>query len=165
MIHSWSIAMGPGNLSYKKFVPTSCLLHILADEYIYRLLLSSTTFNCHPKYPIVNLSHINSAFVSTGMHGEKHFHCVGNNQPLLCTLVVMVDQCYLNEGKITEGSCKRSWRLHCLKEISNASSVSLVWLFESVSLKGSCTKMFLILLHNGRVHTIFLLHGTPWSLF
>jgi hypothetical protein len=112
MIHSWSTAVGPGNPSYslvlhqsdgidKKFVPLSYLLHILADKYIYRLLLSATTFDRHPKYPIVNLSRVDPAFVSTRMHGKRHFHRVGNDQPLLCTSVVVVDQCHLNEGKIT----------------------------------------------------------------
>jgi hypothetical protein len=55
-------------------------------------------FDHHPKYPIVNLSRIDPAFLSAGMHGKKHF--LGNNQPLLCTSVVVVDQCYLNEGNI-----------------------------------------------------------------
>jgi hypothetical protein len=112
MIHSWSTAVGPGNPSYslvlhqsdgidKKFVLPSHLLHIFADKCIYRLLLSATTFIRHPKYPVVNLSRVDPAFVSTGMHGKKHFHRVGNDQPLLCTSVVVVDQCHLNEGKVT----------------------------------------------------------------
>jgi hypothetical protein len=56
-------------------------------------------FDHHPKYSIVNLSCIDPAFFPTGMHGKRHF--LGNNRLLLCTLVVVVDQCYLNKGNIT----------------------------------------------------------------
>jgi len=50
---------------------------------------------------IANLSRVDPAFVSTGLHGKKHFHRVANDQPLLFTSVVIVDQCYLAEGRTT----------------------------------------------------------------
>jgi hypothetical protein len=66
-----------------------------------RLLLSATVFERHAKFPIANLSRVDPAFVSTGLHGKKHFHRVGNDQPLLFLSVVKVDQCYLADGRTT----------------------------------------------------------------
>lgn len=48
---------------------------------------------------MANLSRVDPAVVSTGNHGKKHFHTLLNDQPLVFTSVIVVDQCYLNEGK------------------------------------------------------------------
>ena len=65
------------------------------------MLLTAITFDRHSSLPVANLSRVDPAFVSIGHHGKKHFHRVANDQPLLFTSVILVDQCYLAEGRST----------------------------------------------------------------
>jgi len=71
---------------------------ILADM-LSRLLYSATVFSKHSKLPIMNLSRVDPAMVSTGDQGKRHFHAIGSGKPLLFTSVVKVDQSYLIHGR------------------------------------------------------------------
>jgi hypothetical protein len=47
----------------------------------------------------MNLSRTDPAKISTGSNGKKHFHSVHSDQPLVFASVVVVDQCYLEDGR------------------------------------------------------------------
>ena len=64
-----------------------------------RLLFSATVFDKQDKIPVANLSRVDPAYISIGLNGKRHFHCVGKDHPLLFTSVITVDQCYLDEGR------------------------------------------------------------------
>jgi hypothetical protein len=49
----------------------------------------------------MNLSRTDPAKISTGSNGKKHFHSLQSDQPLVFTSVIVVDQCYLEDGKAT----------------------------------------------------------------
>jgi hypothetical protein len=49
----------------------------------------------------MNLSRSDSAKISTGSNGKKHFHSVYSDQPLVFVSVIVVGQCYLEDGRAT----------------------------------------------------------------
>jgi hypothetical protein len=63
--------------------------------------MSATVFAKHDTLQIANLSHVNPAEVSTGLHGKKHFHRVGDDHPFTFCSVIHVDSCYLDEARTT----------------------------------------------------------------
>jgi len=74
---------------------------MLFVNFVPSLLLSATIFSRHDALPIANLSRVDPALVSTGLHGKKHFHHVGNDSPFTFCSVIHVDDCNLDEGRTT----------------------------------------------------------------
>lgn len=68
---------------------------------MYRLLLSAVVFDRQIGSQFMNLSRADTAKISTGSNGKKHFHSMHSDQPLVFTSVIVVDQCYLEDGKAT----------------------------------------------------------------
>lgn len=77
------------------------LWELNCTDAIHSLLMSATVFNKHDTLQIANLSRIDPAVVSTGLHGKKHFHRVGDDHPFTFCSVIRVDSCYLDEGRTT----------------------------------------------------------------
>jgi hypothetical protein len=112
-IYSWSEVLGNGNPTFSELLRNHTgvdkksadfcfpFSNLLADLCVCRLLLTAITFDRHVSLPVANLSRVDPAFVSIGHHGKKHFHRVANDQPLLFTSVILVDQCHLAEGRST----------------------------------------------------------------